>query len=44
MTYEFVRDFFICDKIGGLPVKYTGVIDMYEVIGFKPKFSDDDYS
>lgn len=42
MTYEFVRDFFICDKIGGLPVKYTGVIDMYEVIGFKPKFSDDD--
>lgn len=42
MTYEFVRDFFICDKIGGLPVKYTGVIDMYEVVGFKPKFSDDD--
>lgn len=42
MTFEFVRDFFICDKIGGLPVKYTGVIDMYEVVGFKPKFSDDD--
>lgn len=42
MTYEFIRDYFICDKIGGLPVKYTGVINMYEVIGFKPKFSDDD--
>jgi len=42
MTYELIRDFFICDKIGGLPVKYTGVINMYEVVGFKPKFSDDD--
>jgi adenylate cyclase len=42
MTYEFIRDFFICDRIGGLPVKYTGVIDMFELIGFKPKFSDDD--
>ncbi|MFW5851098.1 MAG: adenylate/guanylate cyclase domain-containing protein [Bacteroidota bacterium] len=42
MTYEFVRDFFICDKIGEMPVKYTGVITMYELIGFKPKYSDDD--
>ncbi len=41
-THEFVRDYFICDKIGGLPVKYTGVISMFELIGFKPKFSDDD--
>lgn len=42
MTYEFVRDFFICDKIGGVPVKYSGAIDLYEVVGLKPKFSDDD--
>jgi len=42
MTHEFIRDYFICDKIGGLPVKYTGVVDMYEVVGLKPKYSDDD--
>lgn len=41
MTYEFVRDFFTCNKVGSLPVKYIGVIAMYEVKGFKPKYALD---
>ncbi len=40
-TYEFVRDIFSCEPIGALPVKYTGVINMYEVVGLKPRFSVD---
>ncbi len=42
MTYEIIRNYFICDKVGGLPVKYTGVINMFEVVGLRPKYSDDD--
>jgi len=41
MTYEFVRDFFECEYIGSLPVKYIGDIAMYEVKGFKDLFTDD---
>lgn len=41
MTYEFLRDVFNCELIGALPVKYTGVVNMYEVVGFRPKYSDD---
>lgn len=42
MTYEFVRNFFTCEKAGSLPVKYTGAISMYEVLGFNPQYSFDD--
>lgn len=41
MTHMFVQDVFMCVPIGILPVKYTGVIKMYEVVGFKPYYSDD---
>lgn len=41
MTYEFVRDFFDCEYVGSLPVKYLGDIAMYEVKGLKDKFTDD---
>lgn len=41
MTYEFVHDIFSCEPAGALPVKYTGTIQMYEVKGFKPRYSDD---
>ncbi|MBK8805384.1 MAG: HD domain-containing protein [Bacteroidales bacterium] len=39
MTYEFVRDYFTCDNVGSLPVKYIGAIAMYEVKGFSPVYS-----
>jgi adenylate cyclase len=41
MTHEFVREFFECEYIGSLPVKYIGDIAMYEVKGLQEKFSDD---
>jgi class 3 adenylate cyclase len=30
-TYEFVKDFFICEYRGKMPVKYKGELDMYFV-------------
>lgn len=41
MTQMFVHDVFNCEPIGVLPAKYAGVIKMYEVVGFKPKYSYD---
>jgi len=41
MTYEFVREFFECEYIGSLPVKYIGDIAMYEVKGLKDIYTDD---
>jgi adenylate cyclase len=32
-TYEFVKDFFICEYRGKMPVKYKGELDMYFVNG-----------
>ncbi len=32
-TYEFVKDFFICEHRGKMPVKYKGELDMYFVNG-----------
>jgi adenylate cyclase len=40
-TYEMVKDFFICEYRGKMPVKYKGDIDMYFVKGIKPEFSVD---
>lgn len=41
MTYEFVRDYFECEYIGFMPVKYTGDIAMYEIKGLKLHYTDD---
>ncbi|HBE43133.1 MAG TPA: guanylate cyclase [Bacteroidales bacterium] len=41
-TYEFVKDFFICEYRGKMPVKYKGEIDMYFVNGIVPELRDDD--
>ncbi|MBI5217478.1 MAG: HD domain-containing protein [Bacteroidia bacterium] len=38
-TYEHVKEFFICEPRGKLPVKYKGDIDMYFVHGIKPELS-----
>lgn len=39
MTYELVKEFFDCEYYGKLPVKYTGLLDIYAVKGIKPELS-----
>ena len=43
MTYEMVKDFFVCEYYGKMPIKfsYSGDIDIYLVKGLKPKLTDD---
>jgi hypothetical protein len=38
-TYKLVKDYFICEYRGKLPVKYKGNIDMYFVKGLRPELS-----
>lgn len=40
-TFEFVKDFFICEHRGKMPVKYKGEIDMYFVNGIVKGLRDD---
>jgi hypothetical protein len=40
MTYELVKEFFTCEYYGKLPVKYKGLLDLYEVTGIKPELSE----
>jgi adenylate cyclase len=40
-TYEFVKDFFVCEHRGKMPVKYKGELDMYFVKEIIPELSDD---
>jgi adenylate cyclase len=40
-TYLLVKDFFLCEYRGKLPVKYKGNIDMYFVTGLRPELSVD---
>ena len=39
MSYELVKEFFLCEYFGKLPVKYKGDLDVYEIIGLRPEFS-----
>ncbi|MBN1133299.1 MAG: adenylate/guanylate cyclase domain-containing protein [Bacteroidales bacterium] len=41
ITYSLVKDYFICEYRGKLPVKYKGNIDMYFVTGLRPELSID---
>ncbi|MFO7934132.1 MAG: adenylate/guanylate cyclase domain-containing protein [Bacteroidales bacterium] len=41
ITYELVKDYFLCEYRGKLPVKYKGNIDMYFVTGLRPELSVD---
>jgi class 3 adenylate cyclase len=41
-TYEFVKDFFICEHRGKMPVKYKGELDMYFIIGIVPELRDEE--
>jgi len=38
-TYELIKEFFICEYRGKMPVKYKGDIDMYFVKGIRPELS-----
>ncbi|MCK4852983.1 MAG: HD domain-containing protein [Bacteroidales bacterium] len=38
MTYELVKEFFVCEYYGKLPVKYKGDLEMFSVMGLKPEF------
>lgn len=40
-TYELVKEFFICEYFGKMPIKYHGDIDMYVVKSIKPELSED---
>jgi hypothetical protein len=40
-TYEFVKDFFICEHRGKMPVKYKGELDMYFVSEIIPELRDE---
>lgn len=39
-TYEFVKEFFVCQHRGKMPVKYKGELDMYFVKGILPELCD----
>lgn len=39
VTYNLVKEYFICQYRGKLPVKYKGNIDMYFVKGLRPELS-----
>lgn len=39
ITYNLIKDFFICEYRGKIPVKYKGNLDMYFVTGLRPELS-----
>jgi class 3 adenylate cyclase len=39
MTYEMIKEFFICEYYGKLPVKYKGDLEMFVVQSIRPEFS-----
>jgi len=41
MTRELVSEYFRCNYIGKIPVKYVGDINLYQVKGFTPTYSID---
>ena len=41
-TYEFVKDFFICEHRGKMPVKYKGELDMYFIESIVPDLRDEE--
>jgi adenylate cyclase len=41
MTYELVKEFFVCEYYGKLPVKYKGDLEMFSVLGLKSEYCVD---
>ena len=42
VTYEYAKEFFICEYRGKMPVKYKGELDMYFVNGIRPELRESD--
>ena len=42
VTYEYAKEFFICEYRGKMPVKYKGELDMYFVDGIRPELRERD--
>ena len=40
MTYELVKEFFVCEPSGRMPVKYKGLMETYYVTDLLPNFKD----
>lgn len=41
MTYELVKQYFVCEYNGKIPVKYKGNMEMYFLKRIKPAYSED---
>ncbi len=41
MTYELVKQYFVCEYNGKIPVKYKGDMEMYFLKRIKPAYSED---
>jgi class 3 adenylate cyclase len=39
MTYELIKEFFVCEYYGKMPVKYKNDLEMFVVNGIRPEFS-----
>jgi len=39
MTYELIKEFFVCDYYGRMPVKYKGDLEVFVVKGIRPEYS-----
>lgn len=39
MTYELIKEFFVCDYFGKMPVKYKNDLEVFVVNGIRPEFS-----
>ena len=39
-TYEFVKEFFLCDFNGKMPVKYTDELTVYYITAIRPELSE----
>ncbi|MFP4059833.1 MAG: adenylate/guanylate cyclase domain-containing protein [Bacteroidales bacterium] len=41
MTYELVKELFLCEYYGKMPVKYKGDLEVFRVKGIRPEYSLD---
>ncbi len=39
MTYELIKEFFVCEYYGKMPVRYKGNLQMFTVKGIRPELS-----
>jgi adenylate cyclase len=40
MTYELIKEFFLCEYHGKMPVKYKGDLELFSVNSIRPEFSE----